>query len=449
MGATNITEKEDMAKVEDDISNVKVEDQVDENKLAALKAKMSGKSGEKMAAKIVEKKNKSVMFGVVGLGQGGSRLASEFYAAVYPTICMNTASQDLKFIPVPDTNKLLLTGDGQIQGAARELEIGLMAVERNEDAILELVNEKFDDSVQCYIVCSSLGGGSGSGGCARVVELLSATGKPIVMIGCLPMQTEDVKMKKNSLDTLAKLAKLTESKIINNLIVIDNAKLEVIYSHVSQMNFFEEANKGVISILDKLNTLSQMPSPIKSYDSAEFVKNLLSNGLSTFAEITTSQIENETDLAECIINNLDGSLLCSGFDLTQATSASFLIVGSKSTWNSIPNSSVNYARSILGERCGNAEIYSGMYVVNDLPDGEVKIITFISGLGLPSDRVSELKNDVKTLSVKVEDKEKSRSLNLKLEGASENLSVAEMVKRKVQSNSAFGKLMGQADRRKK
>ncbi len=142
-------------------------------------------------------------------------------------------------------------------------------------------------------------------------------------------------------------------------------------------------------------------------------------------------------------------MLCSGFDLTQATSASFLIVGSKSTWNSIPNSSVNYARSILGERCGNAEIYSGMYVVNDLPDGEVKIITFISGLGLPSDRVSELKNDVKTLSVKVEDKEKSRSLNLKLEGASENLSVAEMVKRKVQSNSAFGKLMGQADRRKK
>ena len=79
MPATSITEENKPENVVDDVSNteVKSEDQVDLGKLAALRAKNQAKQQEnsKMAAKIVSKKERSLVIGVLGSGQAGSRLA--------------------------------------------------------------------------------------------------------------------------------------------------------------------------------------------------------------------------------------------------------------------------------------------------------------------------------------------------------------------------------------
>ena len=61
-----------------------------------------------MAAKLVVKKERSIRFGVLGTGAGGSRLAESFYKLGYDSVVCNTASVDLKSINIPDTNKLLL-----------------------------------------------------------------------------------------------------------------------------------------------------------------------------------------------------------------------------------------------------------------------------------------------------------------------------------------------------
>lgn len=76
MSATSVTEQVKKENIVDDIS----ESSVDQDKLAALKAKSQVKQQEnKMASKIVAKKEKSLVLGVIGSGQAGSRIAEAFH----------------------------------------------------------------------------------------------------------------------------------------------------------------------------------------------------------------------------------------------------------------------------------------------------------------------------------------------------------------------------------
>src|SRR6185369_6180562 len=141
MSATSKTEETTPENVVDDVSKleVKKEDVVDPSVLAALKAKSQAKQQEsKMAAKIVSRRERSLALGIVGSGQAGSRLAEAFYKLAYDAFVINTAMQDLKFIDIPDSNKLLL--EYGLGGAAKETEIGKAAAEQHRGEIMQLVN---------------------------------------------------------------------------------------------------------------------------------------------------------------------------------------------------------------------------------------------------------------------------------------------------------------------
>lgn len=455
MGTSSITEEDKKQDLKDDVSDlqveVKKEGSMDEDKLAALRAKSQSKQQEnKMAAKIVAKKEKSLKIGVVGSGQSGGRLAQSMFDLGYDAIALNTASQDLKFVKLPDTNKLLLKSENGIGGAARELSIGEYAAQSHQDEIMEMVNDKLGDC-QVHLLCLSLGGGSGAGSCETLVELLSSTGKPLMVLTVLPMHNEDVKLKSNALETLSKLAKLTENKIVSNLIVVDNGKIESIFSGVSQLDFFDVANKSIVEVFDKFNALSCLPTPLKPLDNAELTKLFIDGGgLTVYGDFKVENYEEDTALAEAIVNNLSGNLLADGFDLKQSKYVGYMVVANKDVWSKIPTSSINYANSMIEDLCGSAEVFKGHYVVNDMEEDAVKVFSFFTGLGLPSSRVEQLKTDVKTLSAKVKVKDENRSLNLKLDtGTHETVSQAEAIKKKIAAkSSAFGKLMGSSDRRK-
>ncbi len=64
------------------------------------------------------KREKSINFGIVGSGQAGNRIAEAFYKLGYDCVAINTAQQDLKFIDIPESNKLLLSHG--LGGAAAE-----------------------------------------------------------------------------------------------------------------------------------------------------------------------------------------------------------------------------------------------------------------------------------------------------------------------------------------
>ena len=423
---------------------------VDTDKLAALKARSQAKQqASKVAAKIIAKKERSLNLGVIGSGQAGSRIAEAFYNLGYDAVVINTAIQDLKFIKIQDSNKLLL--EYGLGGAAKEIEIGKAAAESHRGEIAQLINDKLSNS-QVNLLCLSLGGGSGAGSCETLVDILSETGKPLVVITVLPMDTEDSQTKHNALETLSKLANLTKSKKISNLICVDNAKIESIYHDVSQMEFYDVANKVIVNPIDVFNTLSSLPSSTKALDPMEWSKLFIDGeGLSVYGEFSVPNYQEDTAIAEAVINNLSGNLLAEGFDLKQSRYVGFIIAANKNVWANIPASSINYASSMINDLCGNPKgVFKGMYVV-DSEEDTVKVYSMFSGLGLPSARVEQLKSETKELQMKVKSKDESRNMTLHLESsANATISDAQKIKDRIaQKSSAFGKLMvGVTDRRK-
>ena len=452
MSATSKTEETTPENVVDDVSNVEVkkEDTVDPNVLAALKAKSQAKQQEsKMAAKIVSKKERSIVLGVLGSGQAGSRLAETFYKLGYDAVVVNTAMQDLKFIDIPDSNKLLL--EYGLGGAAKEMEIGKAAAEQHRGAITNLIADKLSNA-QVNVLCLSLGGGSGAGSCETLVDILSSTGKPLVVITVLPMDTEDAQTKANSLETLSKLAKAAQTKKISNLIVVDNAKIEAIYSDVSQFEFFATANKAIVEPIDVFNTLSSMPSNYKPLDPMEWAKLFTDGeGLTVYGELTIKDFVGETAIAEAVLNNLNSNLLAGGFDLKQSRYVGVLITAPKSVWDQIPQANITYAMAMVNDQCGTPKgVFKGMYMV-DSQEPVVKVYSMFAGLGLPDSRVTQLRKDAQELQQTVKGKDAQRNLNLNLDtGVNETVDAAQKIKDKIAAkSSAFGKLVGGVvDRRK-
>jgi cell division GTPase FtsZ len=443
MPATSETQQSQKEELVDDIS--KAEDEVFKEKLAILKAKQESK----MAAKIVSKKERSLALGIVGSGQAGSRIAEAFYKLGYDAVAMNTAMQDLKFIDIPDSNKLLL--EHGVGGASKELGIGHAAAESHRGEILQLVNDKLQSS-QVNLLCLSLGGGSGAGSCETLVDLLSGLGKPLVVITVLPMDAEDSQTKSNSLETLSKLAGFARTKKISNLIVVDNAKIESILRDANQFDFFKLANKSIAETLDAFNTLSSMPSSTKSLDPMEWSKILMDGeGLSVYGEFKVENYEEDTAIAEAVMNNLNTNLLAGGFDLKQSKYVGFIATANKDVWDKIPSSSINYAVAMVNDLCGSPKgVFKGVYDI-DTDEDCVKVYSFFAGLGLPEERIAGLKKETAELQLKAKVKDEQRNLNLQLNtGTNETVSAAQKVKDKMaQRASTFGKFVnGTIDRRK-
>lgn len=455
MSARTITEDDEKENVVNDIPEaVEKKDEsanVDAAKLAALKAKSQAKQQEqKMASKIVAKKERSLKFGVCGTGHCGSKISQTFYnVSNYPAVAINTAAVDLKSIDIPDSNKLLL--EYGLGGASKDLEIGKAAAETHKDSIRELISEKLADS-QVFVLCTSLGGGSGAGSVETIIDVMTEIGKPIIVMAALPMTNEDVLTKSNSLETLSKLSKMAQANQIANLIVVDNAKIESIYSNVSQMNFFEIANKAIVEPIDALNTLSSMPSSSKAYDQMEWSKTMLdSGGCTVYGEMTVENYEDDTALAEAVINNLDGNLLSNGFNLSDAKYASVVYVANKKVWDKVPASSVNYSMAMINDRVNAIGVFKGLYTV-DTEEDSVKVYSIFSGLGLPTARVQSLQKETEQLMNSAKSKAENRSANLNFDtGKEKTVSEVEKIRAKIQAKaSTFGKFVGSTvnDRRK-
>ena len=454
MTTKTITEMTEPEAIVDNISDAKIpqsEEAINMNKLAELRAKNIAKQKEMQAIEKAGKVERSIEWGVIGLGQCGSRISEVFGTAGYKAIAINTAIQDLKGIKLPDATKILLRQGGGLSGSARELILGEHAAESNKQLIMDAVNLHLGGSAM-FIVATSLGGGSGAGAIIPVVHMLQETNKPIVVIAALPLDSEDVELKKNALETLQKLLACSRDKKIANLILVDNAKIESVYKNISQMDFFSTANAAIVRPLDVFNVMSAKASDMKPLDPTEFLKLLVSEGITIYGEIIVSDFHEDVSIANAIIENLQGNLLAGGFDLKQTKFCGVLICANKNVWSAIPSSAINFATTMVQDAAGSPlGVYKGMYVCDDIKEDVVKIFSMFSGLGLPGNRITELQNEVKALVAKTKLKDDDRNLTLTLDtGSNETVSAAQKIKDKIMAKSSiFGKMTNQViDRRK-
>ena len=441
---------------EEIVNDINTTPQVDEEKLAALKARAAkkraeeeGQQEEAMPPRIVEERQRSIRFGIVGSGQAGSRLSEQFFSLGYPAVAMNTAPQDLENIKIPDQQKLLL--DFGLGGSAKDLSIGHDAADAYRAAINQLVQRNLSD-VEVFIFCTSLGGGSGAGSVEVVIDILSQIGKPIVVLTVLPKASEDVQLKHNAWQTLSKLTKLFNDGKIANIIAADNAKIEAMYSDVGPFNFFSVSNKAIVEPIDVFNTMSRRSDEgVKVLDSSEFGKLFIDGrGFTVYGSITVENYEDEMAIADAVLNSLKGNLLASGFNVKQARYAGFMLIAPERIWNKIPSSSLTYAHHMLVDTC-ESPIYYGIYK-EESTDDCIKVYSMFSGLGLPDERISQLKAEAQQKMSVMQRKDEERNMTMKVDVGEETVNKVEEIKKKIQQKtSSFNKLHTGAiqDRRKK
>lgn len=446
---------------EDILNDLNEKPKVDEEKLAKLKARAQQKRSEEeslkeeiqediMPPRIVEDRSKSLRFGVIGSGQSGSRLAAEFNLLGYPAVVMNTAPQDLEDIQVPEQNKLLL--DFGLGGAGKDLSIGYDAADAYRPSINQLIQDKLSDA-QVFIFCTSLGGGSGAGSSEVVIDILSQIGKPIIVLTVLPKASEDAQLKHNAWQTLHKFTKMFNEGKIANIIIVDNAKIESLYSDVSPFNFFKVSNKAIVKPIDIFNTMSRRKDEgLKVLDSTEFGKLFVDGkGFTVYGELSVDNYEDEMALATAIVDSLKGNLLASGFDIRQARYAGFMLVAPESVWNKIPSSSLDFAQHMITDACDSPlAVFHGIYR-EETGEDCIKVYSMFSGLGLPEERIEQLKIEAQTKMANAQRKDEDRKMSMKVDVGEETMNKVDEIKKKIQQKaSIFNKLHGGAiqDRRK-
>jgi cell division GTPase FtsZ/glycosyltransferase involved in cell wall biosynthesis len=424
--------EEDEARANSEKSNSLSKETLDE-----LKLKMKNKK-EKEMIEVVSQRAVSIEMAVIGVGQAGSRIAEVFHKKGYDVGVVNTSAQDLEFIEVLPNQKLLL--EGSLGGTGKDLDLGREIFEENVDLIMPFIDSVMEGNNMVYLAVSG-GGGTGSSSVDTLIPMLFETGLPVGVIYVLPKATEDAQSKRNSIETLSRLARMTADNLVSNLIVVDNARIEQIYANLSQSKFWETSNSAIVEPLHVFNTLTSQPSRFTSLDPSDFGKIISCGDCSTYGVMEVDDYMEDTALAEAVIDSLSSNMLASGFDLAQTRAGGVLITGSREVLEKIPAININYCFHMISEQTNGASVFQGVYSVDSDSDS-IKIYSWFAGLGLPKDRVDNLKKESLQQSVIASEKEKNRDAAMTLDlGEDKVNSVAGEINRKIQKKkSGFNRL---------
>lgn len=395
----------------------------------------------------IVKKDRSINFGVVGLGQGGGRVCEIFNSFGYKSCVMNTATQDLEYINIPEDRKIFLPF--ALGGAGKDLDNGRQAVEQNADLILEKIQKIFTEENEMILLAVGGGGGTGSGGAEALIGLLSILNKPISIIYILPMESEDSLSKHNSIVTLSKLAKMASSDIISSLIVVDNAKIELLYPGLSKSSFWNVANNAIVKPLHLFNVLSASPTRYDSFDPMDFGRIFTSGDCLIYGVLEVENYTETTAIAEAVIEQMEKSLLASDFNLKESRFGGLLVVGSPKAMENLPAENIHYASHMISEVCDYAQLTKGVYEIEDLDDNSIFVYVMFSGLGLPSARIEILKTEAEEQMKQIKNKEKTRASRMEIDyGAGVGtVGKAQEISSLIKKNkSGFGKLTSNANR---
>ena len=326
-------------------------------------------------------------FAIVGVGQGGSRLAESFWNLGYRRVgVINTAQQDLSLIKVPEENKLLI-GDG---GAGKNPDAADEVFRTRYEDILDFLKKTFGSGYERVLVCAGAGGGTGAGGVARVLEIChdlnQSLGKETkdtdAKVGCvlaLPTRGEGVKVQENSKKTVLKVTELEKAGVVSPLVILDNEKIKQLYPKLSVNQFWSTANNSICSIFHLFNKISAQESAYTTFDKAD-LDTIFSSGVIMFGATPVKDLS-ETGISYAVRDNLRKNILA-GVDVSTGNVAACVIIGDKESLDNIPQSSLEHGFEQLSRMMGsNSTVHRGIYA------GAKKglaVYTAIGGLQAPN-----------------------------------------------------------------
>jgi len=314
-------------------------------------------------------------FAIIGVGQGGSRIAETFWNLGYRRVCViNTAKQDLKFINIPEDRKLLLDHGG----AGKDPETAEKIFQENAEEICDFFHEKLGTSYDRVLVCAGAGGGTGAGGAPVVFKIVKDhTSATVGFVSALPTKAEGNQVAKNTKRTMQKIVEYTKDGILSPLIVLNNEKIKELYPGLSINKFWTTANSSVCSLFHLFNKISAQDSSYTTFDKAD-LDSVLNSGIITFGAtpIKTEQA-NDTDISKAIRNNLKKNILA-GADISTGNIAACVMVVNNKLMDEVPQEALEHGFGQLNRLLAKDNtVHRGIYTSNK---PGIAVYTVIGGL---------------------------------------------------------------------
>ncbi len=314
-------------------------------------------------------------FAIIGVGQGGSRMAETFWNLGYRRVCViNTAKQDLKFINIPEDRKLLLDHGG----AGKNPETAEKIFQDNAEEIWDFFHGKLGTTYDRVLVCAGAGGGTGAGGAPVVFKIVKDnTSASVGFISALPTKAEGNQVAKNAKRTMQKVVEYTKDGILSPLIVLNNEKIKELYPGLSINKFWTTANSSVCSLFHLFNKISSQDSSYTTFDKAD-LDSVLNSGIITFgATPIKAEQANDTDISKAIRNNLKKNILA-GADISTGNIAACVMVVNNKLMDEVPQEALEHGFEQLNRLLvKDNTVHRGIYTSNK---PGIAVYTVIGGL---------------------------------------------------------------------
>ena len=330
-------------------------------------------------------------FAIVGVGQGGSRIAKTFWDLGYRRVAIiNTAKQDLDPIDMPTENKLLIGGDG----AGKRPEIAEQIFNEHREDILDFLKRTFGDEFDRILVCAGAGGGTGAGGCSVVIEVAhdlceslgvetkgEGQSAKVGAIVALPSKAEGNRVGENTKRTMSKVLDFKNLGALTPLVILDNEKIKQIYPKLPVRKFWGTSNNSVCALLHLFNRISAQESVYTSFDKAD-LETVFASGIITFGATPLRKWDQPTDVSQAIRDNLKRTILAN-IDPSSGNIASCVVIGNQDVLDELPQENLEYGFEQLTRILGKGStVHRGVYSGNK--PGMI-IYTAIGGLDAPKE----------------------------------------------------------------
>jgi len=344
----------------------------------------------------------ALTYAIVGAGQGGGRMAKAFFDMGYTkTVVINTAKSDLNGLDIPENQKFLVDEHGE-QGAGKDQAKAQAAIERKEQEVFNKFREIFGTNVDRILICLGVSGGSGGGTVNTLIKVakkyftyigVEDVDKRVGVVASLPTAGESASptVAKNAHMRMTQLCTLAEKGKIAPLIMVDNEKIKKLYPKLTVKKFWTTINNTVAGLFHVFNVLANKDSEYTTFDATDYDSIMRQPGCMIMGVTSVKDLESETAISTALKKNLEKTLLAEGFDLTTASGAACIVVGSEEIFDETVGlmDSIEFGFDTLAAITGGAIIHRGIYESGN----KDKLVTYtlVSGLKRPTKRIEGLK----------------------------------------------------------
>lgn len=330
--------------------------------------------------------------GLIGIGNAGNQVAAlakdKLGIDVY---AINSSEKDFETIPAGIPKKLM--GDKKGAGKNRSEAKNFL-----KSKIMELISDEefqvFMKTKEVVYVCSSTGGGTGSGMAPILSSIITqsfknedGTDKVIILIGILPTLLEAYSTQVNTLEYLTELYKTLEDP---TYMLYDNEKL----SKKSTCEMMTQINASIVNDISVMMGRFTPTTPYASIDEKDMKVILNTQGRIAIASLVDMKEKDldTTDVEDLIINEIKVNTHCE-LQRDKTVHRTGIITNLSQSINATVNTHIPKVQDFIGSP---VEEFEHIYVNAErkLPNN---VFLIMAGLTRVNDRVHKINDRIEEI----------------------------------------------------